>query len=45
MKITSSSSLIGQLDGELMEDTSFVVKPSVGTMKVVNNKSLIKKIR
>ena len=43
--ISSIYPLIGQLDGELMEDTCFDVTPSVGRIKVVNNKTLIKKLR
>lgn len=43
--ISSIHPLIGQLDGELMEDTCFSVTPSVGRIKVVNNKTLIKKLR
>lgn len=44
IKLISKEPLIGQLDGELMEDSDFLITPSVGTIKVVNNKQLIKKI-
>lgn len=44
LEIVSRKPLIGQLDGELMEDTSFTITPSVGSIKVVNNKTLIKKL-
>lgn len=43
--LSSTTPLVGQLDGELMEDTDFIVRPSVGSIKVVNNKELIKKLR
>lgn len=45
LELKSTSPLIGQLDGELMEESEFTVTPSVGSIKVVNNRELIKKLR
>lgn len=44
LKIQASHDLVGQLDGEILVTDSFTVHPSVGRIKVVNDRALVKKL-